>query len=168
MRSDFRRRNFPTTVRRAISEDIPAILELEQQTPELAHWSEQTYRAVFEPGAPERLVLVSESEGQLHGFLVARSTSGECELENIVVAPENRRQGIAGQLLKSLMAKAGEQGVQKILLEVRESNAGARLFYRKVGFEETGRRKNYYNEPIEDAILYTLAPFVVQNQIRTM
>ncbi|HZQ19196.1 MAG TPA: ribosomal protein S18-alanine N-acetyltransferase [Terriglobales bacterium] len=149
-------------IRPATPRDIPAIVELARQAPELAHWSEETYAAVFEAGAPERVLLVSESEGQLHGFLVARFTSGDCELENIVVAPENRRQGIAGQLLKSLIAKARERAVGKILLEVRESNAAARSLYRKVGLAETGRRKHYYNDPIEDAILYTLAPLVVQ------
>src|SRR5581483_9298067 len=148
------------TIRPATPEDIPVIVELERQTPELAHWSEQAYKDIFEPGAPERLLLISESEGQLHGFLVTRFTSGDCELENIVVAPENRRRGIAGQLLKSLIAKARERAVGKILLEVRESNAAARSLYRKVGLAETGRRKHYYNDPIEDAILYTLAPLV--------
>jgi len=150
------------TIRPATPEDIPVIVELERQTPELAHWSEQAYKDIFEPGAPERLLLISESEGQLHGFLVTRFTSGDCELENIVVAPENRRRGIAGQLLESLITRARARSVQKILLEVRESNAGARAFYGKVGFEETGRRKNYYNHPSENAVLYSLALVLVQ------
>lgn len=135
---------------------------MERQTPELAHWSEQAYKDVFEPGAPERLLLLSESDGQLQGFLVARFTPGDCELENIVVAPENRRHGIARQLLESLIVKARERGVQKILLDVRESNTVARSLYRKLGFQETGRRKNYYANPTEDAILHSLASLLVQ------
>lgn len=150
------------TIRPATPEDIPAIVELERQTPELAHWSEQAYKDIFEPGAPERLLLISESKGRLHGFLVAQFTSGDCELENIVVAPEKRRLGIAGQLLESLIKRERARGVKEILLEVRDSNAGARAFYAKVGFEENGRRKNYYSDPSEDAILYALALVLVQ------
>lgn len=143
-------------IRCGTPEDIPAILELEKQAPELAHWSEQAYRAAFEPGAPDRLVLVGEIDEGLCAFLIARFTATECELENIVVAPESRRRGIASQLLESLVRNVRGRGAEKILLEVRESNAAARSLYRKLGFKETGRRKIYYNDPTEDAILYTL------------
>jgi ribosomal-protein-alanine acetyltransferase len=144
-------------IRHAMPEDLYAVLELERQAPELAHWSEQAYRAAFEPGAPDRVLLVSEIEGNPQAFLIARFTATECELENIVVAPENRRRGIAWQLLESLIRSARQRGAEKILLEVRESNAAARSLYRKVGFKETGRRKIYYNNPTEDAIVYTLS-----------
>ena len=150
------------TIRRATPEDIPAILELERQTPELAHWSEQAYKDVFKPGAPERVLLVEKTDGTVRGFLAARFTAGECELENIVVAPGHRRGGIASKLLESLMSEARTRGTQIMFLEVRQSNDAARSFYIKQGFIETGRRQRYYNNPSEDAILYTLALLVVQ------
>jgi [ribosomal protein S18]-alanine N-acetyltransferase len=143
-------------IRHATPGDMPAILNLDRQVPELAHWSEQAYRAVFEAGAPQRTLLVCEANNALEAFLIARFTSEECELENIVVYPGRRRQGIATELLQSLIATARAQSARRILLEVRESNISAVSFYRKLRFEETGRRKSYYVNPLEDAILYTL------------
>jgi [ribosomal protein S18]-alanine N-acetyltransferase len=143
-------------IRLATPEDIPAIVHLEKQTPEVAHWSEQAYEAAFAPDTPERLLLVTELEGKVQAFLIARFSIADCELENIVVAVPARNRGIGSQLLRSLSAAARERGRKKILLEVRESNAAARSLYGSFGFEETGRRKNYYTSPPEDAVLYTL------------
>jgi ribosomal-protein-alanine acetyltransferase len=143
-------------IRNATFEDIPVILDLQKQTRELAHWSEQAYKAVFEPGAPERILLVDETKGALQAFLVARFTAAECELENIVVCREHRRRGIASQLLSQLIAAGRQRRAQRILLEVREFNGPARSLYRRAGFTENGRRKSYYANPSEDAVLYSL------------
>ena len=74
----------------------------------------------------------------------------------MVTAAGDRRRGIGSQLLKELIAIARERKLQTIFLEVRESNVAARALYCKFGFEESGRRKNYYANPTEDAVLYTL------------
>lgn len=150
------------SVRHAKPEDIPAVLELEREIPELAHWSEQSYREAFEPAAPERIFLVAEIKSATQGFLIARFTSDLCELENIVVARVYRGRGIATQLLERLVAVARERRAEKVLLEVRESNSAARALYRKLGFRESGRRRSYYSNPAEDAIIYLLAPLPVQ------
>ncbi|MBZ5728147.1 MAG: ribosomal protein S18-alanine N-acetyltransferase [Acidobacteriia bacterium] len=84
------------------------------------------------------------------GFLVSRTIAGEeCEVLNLAVAPEFRRQGVARGLLKALLATV--QGV--VFLEVRESNTGAREFYKSVGFQEVNTRKGYYEAPPEAAIV---------------
>jgi ribosomal-protein-alanine acetyltransferase len=90
----------------------------------------------------------------LAGFLVARHVKGEWELENIVVAPEFRRQGIGTQLLDALLARACETRSSTVFLEVRQSNRAARGLYQKAGFREAGNRKFYYSNPSEDAIVY--------------
>jgi ribosomal-protein-alanine N-acetyltransferase len=59
-------------------------------------------------------------------------------------------------LIKALMKRARNQAATAILLEVRESNLAARGLYEKRGFREVGRRRSYYADPVEDAILYTL------------
>ena len=146
-----------TDPKRATRDDIPSILALERQTHTLAHWSEQSYRAIFEPDASSRTVLVSKEKGTLRGFLVARFNGTECELENIVVSIAERRRGLASQLLNSLIAAAAERRADKILLEVRESNAAARGLYEKFGFRQLGRRKSYYSGPQEDALQYALS-----------
>lgn len=77
----------------------------------------------------------------------------EAHVTNIAVLPNWRRQGIAEQLLKDLMAIAQAQGADKMTLEVRKSNWGARKLYEKLGFVALGCRRNYYAETHEDAII---------------
>ena len=132
------------------------MVALERGVPNLVHWSEQSYKNVFQPGAPERIFLVIEDNGELHAFLVARFSAAECELENLVVAAEYRRRGLASDLLQALIETARERNLERILLEVRESNQAARALYAKLGFQENGRRKAYYGQPAEDAILLAL------------
>jgi ribosomal-protein-alanine acetyltransferase len=120
------------------------------------HWPEQNYQAAFQPGAPERHLWVIEDGGQLQAFLIARFSAAECEVENLVVAKQHRRRGLALELMQALVAVARQRQLERVLLEVRESNEAARAFYEKVGFQENGRRKAYYTQPREDAILLAL------------
>ena len=122
--------------------------------PSLVHWSEQRYQAVFQSGAPDRVLWVVEDEGTIRGFLVARFTAAECELENLVVAVAHRRRGFGLQLVQSLIEASRQCNIDRILLEVRESNVAARALYQKVGFQLNGRRKAYYSHPDENALLF--------------
>jgi ribosomal-protein-alanine N-acetyltransferase len=157
-------------IRLANPGDLPSMTRLEQQCPNAAHWTDAQYRQVFQPDARtlERLALVAETpppvdslldqtEGlnsRILGFLVAHSLAPDWELENIVVAPDARRMGIGRSLLGALLSRARETNSASIFLEVRESNAPARALYEKAAFAQTGRRKAYYSQPAEDAILY--------------
>jgi [ribosomal protein S18]-alanine N-acetyltransferase len=78
------------------------------------------------------------------------------ELENIAIAPQERRKGLGKYLLEALLAAARRSNSVGVFLEVRESNTAARSFYQKAGFEQTGRRRSYYANPVEDAVLYRL------------
>jgi [ribosomal protein S18]-alanine N-acetyltransferase len=147
-------------VRRADAADIPAMMELESQSPAAAHWPRQQYEGLFVPKGDqhraERFAWVAEEESEareVFAFLVARKIDSEWELENIAVARSSRQRGVGTRLLDEFIAHArGEQG-SGIFLEVRESNHKARALYRKAGFEEIGLRKSYYSNPAEDAIL---------------
>jgi len=145
-----------TPIRQATAEDIPAILNLEKQIAEIAHWPEDAYHTAFATNAPERVILLAENQSALFGFLTARFSFAECELENIAVAPAQRRHGIGSQLLGRLIANGRERKTEKIFLEVRESNRAARNFYQTCGFVEIGRRKAYYLNPPDDALLFAL------------
>jgi ribosomal-protein-alanine acetyltransferase len=149
---------FPcTSVRAASPADLPEILALEQSSSSAAHWPDSAYRAMFDPDAPQRIALLLEdSSQQLHGFAIARVTGTDCELENIVVKESSRRNGCGRMLLHTIIAAASLQRITQILLEVRESNQVARSFYEKLGFELSGRRTAYYNNPVEDAVTYIL------------
>ena len=72
---------------------------------------------------------------------------------NVAVHPDYRRQGIAEGLIAVLVDKLRENEVYCLLLEVRASNDPAKALYEKLGFVEVGRRKNYYRNPREDALI---------------
>ena len=146
-------------VRPAKFGDIPRLMEIERQSPSAAHWREREYRAVFpeacgdESSQPRRICLVAETESALAGFVVALGLSPEWEIENIVVDSACLRQGYASVLLRELLRQAADEGARRVLLEVRESNQVARAFYGRWGFQAIGRRRSYYGDPVEDAIL---------------
>ena len=146
-------------VRKATVQDVTEMIRLERQCPTTSHWTEQQYLDLLAArrGSPTRLTLVAHHDGSsaLAGFLVARHSAPEWELENIVVAPAVRRMGIGKQLMNTLLVQARQTNSDAILLEVRESNAAARRLYEELGFRETGRRKAYYTNPREDAVLYS-------------
>ena len=101
-------------------------------------------------------MIENQTDDHLDGFLIARISGDECELENVVVRRQSQSQGFASKLVHALADAARKQNVTGILLEVRESNAAARALYEKCGFAITGRRKAYYSHPAEDAVLYAL------------
>ena len=80
----------------------------------------------------------------------------ENDLRNIFSSDLPLRRGIAHELLRALIQRAENEAASSILLEVRESNLPARRLYEKNGFREVGRRRVYYRDPVEDAVLYKL------------
>jgi [ribosomal protein S18]-alanine N-acetyltransferase len=146
----------PVVIRSAALNDVPAILAIEQQAPGAAHWTSEQYKKLVGSG----VVLVAEDAadeaGQLCGFVCAKAVAGDWEIENVVVAAAFLRGGIANELLRNLIQRAAGEAASAILLEVRESNLPARRLYEKHGFREVGRRRVYYRDPVEDAILYAL------------
>ncbi|MCX6624861.1 MAG: ribosomal protein S18-alanine N-acetyltransferase, partial [Acidobacteria bacterium] len=91
--------------------------------------------------------------GKVHGFIVTRKAAAdESEVLNLAIDPEQRRLGIASELMRHAMKRLPGE----MFLEVRESNLPARNLYRKLGFEEAGLRKNYYQNPPESAIVMKL------------
>ena len=100
--------------------------------------------------------LDAEDTGKLCGFLCVQIVAGDWEIENVVVAAEFLRRGVASELMFALIQRAREGWASAILLEVRESNLAARGLYEKHAFREVGRRRLYYKVPEEDAILYVL------------
>jgi [ribosomal protein S18]-alanine N-acetyltransferase len=142
-------------IRLATADDVPFIRALERQAEGAAHWAQREYDALFAPDAPPRIALVAVNEDvtRLHGFVIVRCAPDEWEIENVVVAREHRRLGIATKLIRELLTQAHVGGATSVLLEVRESNLAARRLYEKLGFSEQGRRGNYYHEPTEDAVL---------------
>jgi len=89
----------------------------------------------------------------LVGYLFAILIPDEAHIGNLAVDPEDRRHGVAQELLDQLVRDAVEAGVKRVTLEVRASNHTARNFYYKNNFIDIAMRKNYYRSPVEDAIV---------------
>ena len=146
----------PVAIRSAALNDVPAILAIEQRAPHAAHWTAEQYKKLVASG----VVLVAEEAAEeaveLSGFICAKVVAGDWEIENVVVAAEFLRRGIANELVRNLIQRAENEAASAILLEVRESNLPARRLYKKHGFREVGRRPVYYRDPVENAILYAL------------
>jgi ribosomal-protein-alanine N-acetyltransferase len=125
-------------------------MQLERDSPTAAHWSETHYRSLF--SETTRLALIIDDVG----FLVAQRIAGEWEIENVLVAENHRRRGLASELMRAFLVIARHQHAEFVFLEVRESNLPARAFYQRHGFQPSGRRANYYRVPDEDALTYRL------------
>src|SRR5205814_1250954 len=89
----------------------------------------------------------------IHGFVAARVTAEELHINNIGVRDVARGRGIGSALLRAAVATARRLGARAALLEVRAGNVEAQALYRRFGFEVAGRRRNYYRDPTEDALL---------------
>jgi len=142
--------------RLATSLDLERIAELGRQATSGPRWSDAQYRSMV--GDASRIVLVAKQAEEICGFSVIHLIGDQAELENIVIADEARGKGQGTALLRAALQLAGRRGVRRILLEVRASNAPALRLYKKMGFVDGGRRKNYYSDPQEDAILMELRP----------
>lgn len=146
------------TIRIANADEIPRMIDLERRCDTAAHWSEKQYRDLFQ-AQPARVSIALIAEGEraheVLGFLIARYIAPEWELENIVVAPEVRGRGIGRRLMQEFLARAEQTGSKSVFLEVRDSNIPARRLYETLRFNEIGRRRNYYANPVEDAVLYS-------------
>jgi len=98
---------------------------------------------------------VARKDGQVIGYIGANNIAGEVYITNIAVLPSERKKGIGEVLLSVLLSESGRENADFVSLEVRESNCAAISLYKKMGFQEAGRRKGFYRDPQEDALIYT-------------
>ena len=119
-------------------------------------WSEESLSSVCENDRYAYFVAWDAQFEVICGYGGMYTVLDSAEITNIAVLPSYRRQGIATMLLKKLISSAGERGAEVLHLEVRESNAGARALYEKLGFVTDGKRKAYYRHPTEAAVLMSL------------
>lgn len=142
------------SVRAAMVTDLPGMMTLEKHSATAAHWSAVQYEALFRVPDSGRVALILQEESDLQGFVIARVVGEEWEVENIAIAASARRRGLGTRLLGEFLDLARAKGAAAVFLEVRESNQAARALYEKWAFLESGRRRRYYKDPEEDAILY--------------
>jgi ribosomal-protein-alanine N-acetyltransferase len=145
-------------IRRLTYSDLPVVLAIERRsfpTP----WSLAMF--VLELSKPSGICLAASGPEGLVGYLVCSRYADVWHLMNVAIVPERRRMGIATTLLRRLFEEAGRDA--RYTLEVRTSNTEAIAMYRRFGFKPAGRRRRYYHDTGEDALIMWLeAPAAIQ------
>ncbi|WP_243056724.1 ribosomal protein S18-alanine N-acetyltransferase [Nocardioides sp. SR21] len=134
------------TVRPAVAADVPAVAALERDNLGVDAWPEGLVAEGLTGRLPTVTYLVAEVEGTVVGHAVASVVADIAELQRIAVDPAHRRTGLASELLDAVVLAARDGGADRLLLEVREDNAGAISFYAARGFVEIDRRRRYYRD----------------------
>ncbi len=137
-------------IRRMKPEDLEQVMTLERQIFSRP-WSEQSMRSAMQQQGT--VYLVDAVDGKVRGYLGIWCMAEDGDLCNMAVAEPFRRERIASGLLGEGLACCREQGMHRVILEVRESNTPAKELYGRQGFVPIGVRKRYYTDPVEDAIL---------------
>jgi ribosomal-protein-alanine N-acetyltransferase len=139
-------------LRRLAYSDLPSVISIERRsfpTP----WSLAMF--VLELSKPSGICLAAEDGGALVGYLVCARYEDVWHLMNVAVHPDRRREGVARELIERLFEQAGPAA--RITLEVRASNTVAIEMYERFGFRHAGRRRRYYNDNGEDALIMWMA-----------
>jgi len=136
--------------RNASEADIEKIAQLEAMTFSDA-WTVKSISDTFKQ--KQAFLTVAEVDGIVSGYCIVYYVMDEAEIARIAVNETVRRQGIGRGLLDFTCKCCGEKQINKLLLDVRESNIGAIVFYKRYGFLEDGIRKNFYEMPKENAVL---------------
>lgn len=141
------------TIRRLAYPDLPDVIGIERQcfpTP----WSLAMF--VLELSKPAGVCLALEEDGILAGYLVCSRFEDVWHLMNVSVDPQRRRRGHAAALIDELLERLGDEA--RLTLEVRPSNSAAIALYERYGFLSAGRRKSYYHDNGEDALIMWRTP----------
>jgi ribosomal-protein-alanine N-acetyltransferase len=138
------------TIQRMTRDDIEEIARLERlcfSDP----WAKENFRE--ELNHRFSVPLVVKSGQTIIGYICLWRIEDEMEIANFAVSPEFRRRGIGRKMMERVLWEAGERGVTGLILSVRESNLPAIELYTSYGFVEVYRRKKYYRQPAEDAVI---------------
>ena len=138
-------------------EDLDQVLAIEQASFS-APWSRNLFLSEFRSPRVSNL-MVALAEGPVRkvaGFIVFWTVEDEMHVLNLAVEPASRRQGLARKLVLAALAHARRKGAKRAFLEVRASNAAAQKLYSSLGFTGTSIRRDYYDAPVEDAVVMTL------------
>lgn len=120
-------------------------------------WSRASFEAEVADPDGVRWPIIAVRRGRLAGYILVWFVLDEAHIANIAVAPMFRFLGLGSRLLGLVIDQAYERGTRWIALEVRESNEAAQALYARHGFRVTGRRRRYYSDNREDALIMTLA-----------
>jgi ribosomal-protein-alanine N-acetyltransferase len=137
-------------IRWMIRRDMPEVLQIEQQSFEFP-WSEEDFiRCLRQRNC---IGMVAEYDERVVGFMIYELHKSRLHILNFAVSPDCRRQAIGEQMIAKLISKLSSQRRNRIMLEVRETNLDAQLFFRDAGFRAISVLRDFYDDTTEDAYL---------------
>jgi len=135
-------------------DDLDAVAAIDAES-FVRPWTRAMYEAELANAEVTRLFGIAV-DGSLVGYCAAWVLPGELHINNLAILPSWRRQGLARRLIAHVLDEADRLGCQRATLEVRRSNHAARQLYEHLGFTVHGVRRDYYAEPVEDALILWL------------
>ncbi|HBB89471.1 MAG TPA: ribosomal-protein-alanine N-acetyltransferase [Blastocatellia bacterium] len=150
------------SIARMTEHDLLEVVEIEEESG-LSRWGWAAYYAELQGSNRDLMLVMRTPESKaprvshtLAAYIVARVGADELHINNVAVRNRYRRQGIGLTLLGRILEEGKRRGVAAAFLELRAGNTAALSLYEKCGFRLTARRKNYYSEPTEDALVMTI------------
>ena len=141
------------TFRRMQPDDIPAVAGIERETFSLP-WSENAFLDTL--SLQDAYFIVALLDGEIAGYCGYYRSFEEAEITNVAVRSDLRGKGIGSSMIRKLADESGRQGIARLILEVRKSNLAAIRVYEKNGFRIAGYRRNFYEQPREDAAVMVM------------
>ena len=138
------------TFREMLVEDLDQVVEIEKSLFSVPWTKEGFFTFLIKE---ENMFFVVEEKGKILGYCSMQTVLDEGDILNVAVRRERQKEGIGYFLVDSMLMMAEARGIRTVHLEVREGNDTARRLYQRLGFTEDGLRKNYYTDPVEDAVL---------------
>ena len=135
-------------IRWMIRRDMPEVLAIEHASFEFPWCEEEFLRVLRQRNC---IGMVAEHENRVVGFMIYELHKTRLHILNFAVAPSFRRLAVGAQMIEKLINKLSQQRRQEIVLEVRETNLSAQLFYHNQGFRATSVLRNHYSDSAEDA-----------------
>ena len=144
------KRTLRVHIRWMIRRDMPEILEIENSSFEFP-WSDDDFiRCLRQRNC---IGMVAECDDRVVGFMIYELHKTRLHVLNLAVHPDFRRRGIGTQMAEKLISKLSQERRSRILLEIRETNLPAQLFFRQIGFRAVSVLRDFYEDTTEDAYL---------------
>jgi ribosomal-protein-alanine N-acetyltransferase len=131
--------------------DLDGVLEIEHLS-FTNPWTREMYESEIANSRVSRVYILRE-DGRVLGFCSLWLILDELHINNLAIHPDARGRGLGSRLLSRVLEEGAGEGARRATLEVRRSNDAARRLYRRMGFELVGTRRNYYSNPVEDALI---------------
>ena len=140
-------------MRRMVEDDLDFVLEIEHLS--FPHpWRRTTFIGELD-NYPISIPfgIICRQNDRLIGYIILWFIQEEVQISNFALHPDFRKRGVGEAVLRDILDKITKEGAEEIFLEVRPSNSAARSLYEKLGFQILGKRKDYYQSPVEDALI---------------